>query len=266
MNHPAETAGLATNAPLPASTSVDPEEVVRFERLADAWWDPQGVFWPLHGLNRFRSVYLLDLFGDVTSPRPLAGRTVLDIGCGGGLLSESMARAGAHVTGIDVVARNVEIARRHAEESGLSIDYLNSTAEQMAASGKRFDIVLNMEVVEHVSELGGFLEACGQLVGPGGQIMVSTINRTALAWLFAILGAEYILRWLPRGTHQWRRFVKPGELKDWLEQAGLQLEHQVGVRVNPFNRSFHLSRNLRVNYMALYRRSPSFQPDRLCSE
>jgi 2-polyprenyl-6-hydroxyphenyl methylase/3-demethylubiquinone-9 3-methyltransferase len=261
MNQSAATVEFKANRNVSASTSVDPEEVARFERLASAWWDPQGVFWPLHGLNRFRSSYLLDVLTDAKVPGSLVGRTVLDIGCGGGLLSEEMARAGAQVTGIDVVGRNVEIARRHANESGLCIDYLNSTAEQLAASGQRFDIVLNMEVVEHVSDLGGFLEACAELVRPGGQMVVSTINRTALAWLFAIFGAEYVLRWLPRGTHQWPRFVKPDELKDWLEDSGLHLKRQVGVRVNPFNRSFHLSRNLQVNYMALYERSPGLQPD-----
>ncbi len=256
MSRAAATMGQGTHGGLSRTTSIDPEEVARFERLANAWWDPEGVFWPLHKLNRFRSSVLLQHLTESAGRNPLSGRTVLDIGCGGGLLSEEMARAGAQVTGIDVVGHNVEIARRHAEVSGLKINYLHSEAEQLVALGHRFDIVLNMEVVEHVNNLGGFLKACAQLVSPGGQMVISTINRTALAWLFAIFGAEYVLRWLPRGTHQWRKFVKPIELKDELENAGLQLNSQFGVRVNPFNRSFHLSRSLRINYMALYQRSP----------
>ena len=185
---------------------------------------------------------------------------MLDIGCGGGILSEAMARLGARVVGIDVVERNIAIARLHAETSGVAVEYRHVAAETLAGQGERYDVVLNMEVVEHVADLPGFLQAGGQLVRPGGLMVIATLNRTALSWLFAIIGAEYILRWLPRGTHRWRRFPKPRELERLLARDGLRVTARTGVRVNPFTRCFRLTRLMAVNYMLV-----AEKPRRVCS-
>ena len=235
-------------------SSVDPREVEYYTNLADTWWDRDGPFWPLHLLNELRITWIRDRacehFGrDPQLDAPLAGLTALDVGCGGGLLSESMARLGADVRGIDVVDRNIGVARLHARHAGLDVQYDKTSAESLAAKDRRYDIVLNMEVVEHVSDLDGFMRACCELVAPGGMTFVSTINRTPLSWLFAIVGAEYILRWLPRGTHRWRLFRKPGEIDELLAANGLQRARITGVRVNPFTRHFALQSNTAVNYM-----------------
>ena len=234
--------------------SADPEEMRRFERLAATWWDPAGPFWPLHRLNALRTGWLRERlaghFGrDPGAPAPLDGLRVLDIGCGGGILSESMARLGAQVTGIDIVARNVAIARRHAEGQGLAIDYRAQAVEQLGDTP--YDVVLNMEVVEHVADLPGFMDACGRQVRAGGVMVVATLNRTPKSWLFAIVGAEYVLGWLPRGTHQWRRFVTPGEAEGLCRAGGLEVVARTGVRMNPLTRELHLCRSLAVNYMLL---------------
>jgi 2-polyprenyl-6-hydroxyphenyl methylase/3-demethylubiquinone-9 3-methyltransferase len=245
------------------SPSADPDEVRRFTALADRWWDPSGPFWPLHTLNRLRSAWLAGHLaplaaGTGTAQAPLRGLRVLDIGCGGGILAESMARLGASVTGIDIVERNVLIARRHALLSGLAIDYRATGVEPLAASGVRFDAVLNMEVVEHVTGVDPFLDACATLVRPGGAMAVATINRTPLAWLTAIVAAEYLLRWLPRGTHHWSKFPKPHEVERALVRNGLAVTARTGVGVNPLTRRMHLSRSLAVNYMLLaVRRVPA---------
>lgn len=235
-------------------SSVDPQEAFRYAALADTWWDPTGPFWPLHRLNELRVVYirekLSELFQrDARTEQPLTGLRILDIGCGGGILSESMATLGGDVHGIDVVERNIIIARQHSKKSGLPVHYQTVTAEDLAAQGGQYDVVLNMEVVEHVANLPGFMIACTQLVRPGGVMFIATINRNLLSWITAIVGAEYILRWLPRGTHQWRRFPKPHELKVLLDKANMEIIARQGVRVNPFTRRMTLTPFLGVNYM-----------------
>ena len=234
-------------------STIDPKEVAYFEGLAHRWWDANGPFWPLHRLNAFRVDYIRDqvskAFGrSAAGQRPFEGLNVLDIGCGGGILSESVAELGARVTGTDVTDKNVRVASIHAEWTGLDIDYRVATVEDLAGAGATFDLVLNMEVVEHVSNLPGFLETCRALVRPGGVMVVATINRTVAALLIAIFGAEYVLRWMPKGTHHYRKLVKPAEV-----MAGLGPDFRVldrtGVRINPLDRSFHYTRYLGVNYM-----------------
>ncbi|WP_018952564.1 bifunctional 2-polyprenyl-6-hydroxyphenol methylase/3-demethylubiquinol 3-O-methyltransferase UbiG [Thioalkalivibrio sulfidiphilus] len=239
--------------------SVDPEEVARYTALAEKWWDTTGPFWPLHTLNRLRVAYIRDrlcehLDRDPASAHPLEGLKVLDIGCGGGILSESMARLGADVHGIDVTPRNIAVASLHARGQGLSLRYEAVSAEELAERGEQYDLVLNMEVVEHVADLPGFMAACNRLVRPGGYGFIATINRNPVSFLVAILGAEYLLRWLPRGTHQWRRFPKPGELESLLAADGLEVIERIGVRVNPFTRAMSLTRYLGVNYMLMTHR------------
>lgn len=237
-----------------SAASIDPREVEFYSGLAETWWDRTGPFWPLHRLNELRVRWIRDRlcehFGrHAADVAPLRGLRVLDIGCGGGILSESMARLGASVHGIDVVEKNIRVARLHALGAGLDIRYELETAEAVQGRGARYDVVLNMEVVEHVADFPGFMAACCGLVAPGGAMFVSTINRTPLAWLFAIVGAEYVLRWLPRGTHRWKMFRRPDEVEARLDAAGLELHDERGVRVNPFTRHFSLQRGLAVNYM-----------------
>jgi 2-polyprenyl-6-hydroxyphenyl methylase/3-demethylubiquinone-9 3-methyltransferase len=241
-----------------SAPDIDPNEVEYFENLAHRWWDDQGPFWPLHRLNAFRVDYirrqLCAAFGrDASAKRPLAGLSMLDIGCGGGILSESMARLGAQVTGTEITDKNVRVAQIHAEWSALNIQYRLITADDLAASGETFDAVLNMEVVEHVEQLPEFLASCGRLVRPGGVMVVATINRTPLAWLIAIIGAERILGWLPKGTHHYRKLVKPAEVTSGLGDD-FSLLHRTGVRVNPFNRVFSFTRSMAVNYMMVLQR------------
>jgi 2-polyprenyl-6-hydroxyphenyl methylase/3-demethylubiquinone-9 3-methyltransferase len=238
-----------------SASSIDPQEIAYFEGLAHRWWDAEGPFWPLHRLNGFRVAYIRErlsvAFGrSAETQRPLEGLTLLDIGCGGGILAESMAALGARVTGIDVAGKNVRVASMHAEDGGLDIDYRHAAAEDLAAAGETFDAVLNMEVVEHVERLPDFLASCGALVRPGGVMAVATINRTLAALLVAIFGAEYVLGWLPKGTHHYRKLVKPDEVITGLGPE-FRLLHRTGVRVNPFDRSFHYTRFLGVNYMML---------------
>ncbi|MGD8977259.1 MAG: bifunctional 2-polyprenyl-6-hydroxyphenol methylase/3-demethylubiquinol 3-O-methyltransferase UbiG [Gammaproteobacteria bacterium] len=241
-----------------SSITVDPAEVAAFNRLAETWWDTSGPMWPLHRLNALRRDYLAErlraYWPDLPAERPLEAVETLDIGCGAGLLSESMARFGARVHGVDVAERNIAIARKHASTENLDIEYDTATAESLVTQGRRYDLVLNMEVVEHVADLPAFLSACCQLTRPGGVMVISTINRTLASWVTAIIGAEYILRWLPRGTHQWSRFPKPGELETILAANDFAVEDRVGVGVNPLNRKFRLHRYLGVNYMLITRR------------
>lgn len=236
------------------TSSIDPDEVAYYEKLGDMWWDQNGLLWPLHRLNHLRSDYLKTAIChhfnlDEDRDTPLAGLNILDIGCGGGILSESMAQLGANVHGIDVTDKNIEVARRHSQRMALPIRYENITAEALAETGKTFDVVLNMEVVEHVADLPGFMNACIQLVSSDGAMCISTINRNPKSWLFAIVGAEYVLRWLPKGTHQWKKFVRPNELQGMLDQHHMKVIQSTGVRVNPFNRRFSLTDSLSVNYM-----------------
>lgn len=238
-----------------ADTAVDPAEIAKFERMAAEWWDPDGKFKPLHMLNPVRLDYITAQtaaeFGrDLRAPAPFAGLRVLDIGCGGGLLCEPMARLGATVVGIDPAARNIPVARLHAEQSGLTIDYRVSTAEALAEAGETFDVVLNMEVVEHVPDPLGYLTACARLLRPGGLMVCSTINRNAKSFAMAIVGAEWVMRWLPKGTHDWRKFITPDELFGLLRKAGLDPVDRKGMLFNPLSWSWSLSdRDLSVNYV-----------------
>lgn len=242
-------------ATLDARSSIDPDEIARFEAMAAEWWDPDGKFRPLHRFNPVRLAWMRDRllarFGrDGASPRPLEGLRILDIGCGGGLVSEPMARLGAEVVGVDASHRNVEVARIHAAQGGLAIDYRQGTAEDLLAAGERFDAVLSLEVVEHVADPAAFLDACAGLVAPGGALFVATINRTPQAFALAIVGAEYVLRWLPRGTHSWSKFVRPSEVAAALRPTGLELREFAGMSYNPLRDAWSAGRDLGVNYIA----------------
>jgi 2-polyprenyl-6-hydroxyphenyl methylase/3-demethylubiquinone-9 3-methyltransferase len=236
-------------------STVDEGEIERFSRIAEEWWDPTGKFAPLHRLNLVRLGYIRDRAADhwrrdPLSGSPLHGLSLLDIGCGGGLLCEPMTRLGARVTGIDAAERNVATARLHAEGQGLDVDYREATAEALAAEGRQYDIVLALEIVEHVADVELFLKTCGQLAKPGGLVFLSTLNRTAKAWALAIAGAEYVLRWLPRGTHDWRKFLKPSEAVRGLRRGGIETREIVGVVFSPLSRAWSLNkRDLDVNYM-----------------
>ncbi len=235
--------------------TVDPSEIAKFEAMAAEWWDPHGKFKPLHMLNPCRLDYITQQIAgefdrDLKDPRPFEGLRLLDIGCGGGLLSEPMARLGAEVVGADAAEGNLPVARIHAEQSGLQIDYRHTTAEDMAAAGEQFDVVLNMEVVEHVADPLGFLTASQQLLKPGGLLICSTINRNPKSYAMAIFGAEVVMRWLPRGTHEWNKFITPDELFDLLRQAGLEPVDRKGFVFNPILWSWSISdRDLSVNYV-----------------
>ena len=236
-------------------STIDPGEVAKFEAMAAEWWDPTGKFKPLHMLNPCRLDYITTQIAaefdrDLTAPHPFAGLRLLDIGCGGGLLSEPMARLGAEVIGADAAARNIPVARLHAEQSGLSIDYRHTTAEDLAAAGERFDVVLNMEVVEHVADPLAYLTACQTLLKPGGLMICSTLNRNPKSYLMAIVGAEQIMRWLPKGTHDWAKFITPDELYDLIRKAGLDPVDRKGMVFNPLSWNWSLSpRDLSVNYV-----------------
>jgi len=235
--------------------AVDEREIAKFEAMAAEWWDPEGKFRPLHMLNPCRLDYITGQISAhfARAPRAagwLAGLRILDIGCGGGLLCEPMARLGADVVGVDAAERNIPVARLHAERAGLAIDYRHGTAEGLAAAGERFDVVLNMEVVEHVPDPAAYLAACAGLLRPGGLMITSTINRTARSFALAIVGAEYVLRWLPRGTHDWRRFITPQELGAMLQAAGLGPVDRKGFVFDPLRWSWTISdRDLAVNYV-----------------
>jgi 2-polyprenyl-6-hydroxyphenyl methylase/3-demethylubiquinone-9 3-methyltransferase len=238
------------------SPSLDAEEVEKFSRLAAEWWDPNGKFAVLHKFNPVRLAYIRDhvtarFARDPMGPRPLKGLRVLDIGCGGGLLSEPMARLGADVVAIDPSEKNIATARVHAEETGLAIDYRAATAEELERDGERFDVILNMEVIEHVLDPAVFVAVCGGMLKPGGIMFVATINRTLKSFAFAIIGAEYVLGWLPRGTHHWEKFITPEELDRQLAAAGLKRVDLTGVIYNPLTGSWSRSRDADVNYMAV---------------
>ncbi|TPW32541.1 bifunctional 2-polyprenyl-6-hydroxyphenol methylase/3-demethylubiquinol 3-O-methyltransferase UbiG [Martelella alba] len=239
-----------------ARTTIDESQVEWFSKIAAEWWDPHGKFKPLHKFNPVRIGYIREKacghFGlDETSARPLAGLRILDIGCGGGLLSEPLARMGASVTGIDPSEKNIGIAVTHAGETGIEIDYRATTAEALAEAGEQFDIVLNMEVVEHVADVDFFLTTSASLVRPGGMMFVATINRTLKAAALAIFAAERVLRWLPPGTHQYEKLVKPEEIETPLKAAGLSIIERQGVFFNLAANSWNRSRDTDVNYMIL---------------
>jgi len=241
----------------PASTAtIDQDEIARFSRLSGQWWDPRGPMAALHKFNPVRLAYIRDrateYFGrDGKRLDTLAGLRILDIGCGGGILSEPLARLGAAVVGADPAESNIAVARNHANAAGLSIDYRNTTAEALAAAGETFDVVLAMEVVEHVADLGLFVDLAAAMVKPGGLMFVATLNRTVKSFALAIVGAEYILRWLPRGTHQWEKFVTPNELEIAIEHSGLRLTDQTGVIYNLFADRWQLATDMDVNYMVV---------------
>lgn len=236
-------------------STVDPAEIAKFEAMAAEWWDPNGKFKPLHMLNPCRLDYitrqLAGEFGrDLTSQTPFEGLRLLDIGCGGGLLSEPMARLGATVVGADAAEGNLPVARIHAAQSGLEIDYRHVTAEALAEAGEQFDVVLNMEVVEHVADPQSYLTATQALLKPGGLQICSTINRNAKSYAMAIVGAEVIMRWLPRGTHDWAKFITPDELFELLRKAGLTPVDRKGFVFNPITWNWSISdRDLSVNYV-----------------
>ena len=236
-------------------STVDVGEIAKFQAMAAEWWDPNGKFKPLHMLNPCRLDYITSQiaaeFGrDLADPLPFRGLRILDIGCGGGLLSEPMARLGADVVGADAAERNIPVARVHAREQGLKIDYRHTAAEDLAAAGERFDAVLNMEVVEHVADPLGYLTACHALLKPGGLMTCSTINRNPKSFMMAIVGAEHVMRWLPKGTHDWSKFITPDELYDLLRQAGLDPVDRKGFVFNPLGWTWRLSdRDLSVNYV-----------------
>ena len=235
--------------------SVDAREVAKFAALADQWWDEEGPFRPLHRLNPVRLGFIRDHLAekfarDIRAAHPLKGLRIADIGCGGGLLAEPLARLGATVTGIDATAQNIRAASAHAAQSGLAIDYRVATAEALHDAGERFDAVLNMEVVEHVADVDAFLDAAAGLVRPGGLMLAATLNRTLKSYGFAILGAEFLLRWLPRGAHDWRRFVRPSELAAGLRRANMTVTQFAGVVYNPLSGRWSLDeQDLDVNYM-----------------
>lgn len=238
----------------PGVSTVDPDEVTRFAAVADAWWDPKGAFAPLHKLNPTRLAYIRDQicrhFGrDPRSARSLDGLSVLDVGCGGGLLAEPITRMGAAVTGIDATEQNIRVAGLHAQDMELEIDYRHIAAEELAAEGAAFDVVVNMEVIEHVADVPAFLAACRALVKPGGIMLFSTLNRTAKAFAMAIVGAEYVLRWLPRGTHDWQKFLKPAELSAALDAAGFTVPDLSGLSYDPLGDRWRVTRDLSVNYL-----------------
>ena len=240
-------------------TTINDAEIAKFTAMAEEWWDPKGKFKPLHKFNPVRLTYirehLLSHFGrDGTAMRPFEGLSILDVGCGGGLLCEPLARLGATVTGIDAAERNIAIARLHAEKSGLGIDYRATTSEALAAEGARYDMVLNMEVVEHVDNVPLYMKSCADLVRPGGLMLTATINRTARAYALAIVGAEYVLGWLPKGTHDWKKFLTPDEIKALLTRNGLKIEGQTGVVFHPLVDEWRRSSDMGVNYMILARR------------
>ena len=236
-------------------TTVDPQEVAKFEAMAADWWDPDGKFKPLHMLNPCRLGYITAQiaaeFGrDLSRPRPFKGLRLLDIGCGGGLLAEPMARLGADVVGADAAARNIPVAQLHAEQSGLVIDYRHTTAEDLGAAGEQFDVVLNMEVVEHVADPLGYLTACQQLLKPGGLMICSTLNRNPKSYVMAIIGAEWVMRWLPKGTHDWKKFITPDELYGLIAKSGLKPVDRKGMVFNPVSWSWSLSdSDLGCNYV-----------------
>lgn len=242
-----------------STSSVDQAEVERFSRHAADWWNPRGPMAALHKFNPVRLAYIRDQSAanfrrDPKKLNSLEGLRILDIGCGGGILSEPLARLGAQVVGADPSEDNITAARAHAQGAGVTVDYRATTAEEMAAAQERFDVVLAMEVVEHVADVGSFIATCALMVKPGGLMVAATLNRTLKSFALAIVGAEYILRWLPRGTHQWDKFVTPTELEDAIEHNGLQVTGERGVVYNPLADRWQLSSDMDVNYMLVAQR------------
>ncbi len=250
---------MARQEKLHRGSTIDPDEVARFDRLGAQWWDPDGPMRALHKFNPVRVAYLRELLcrhflldgkpRDWRSPAALQGLTILDIGCGAGILSEPLARLGARMTAIDPARRNIEAAKDHAAQTNLAIDYRCVAAEELATEGALFDVVLAMEVVEHVRDVGRFLAETAAMVRPGGMFAAATLNRTLKSFAFAILGAEYVLRWVPRGTHNWTQFVAPRELAKALRDAGLRVKDETGVVYDLTAAKWRLSHDMDVNYI-----------------
>lgn len=236
------------------ATTVDPDEIARFSALAETWWDPDGPMKPLHKLTparmRFLSGRIAGHFDQDAGTKGLSGLSILDIGCGGGLVSEPLSRLGAKVTGVDAAQKNIEAARLHANSAGLDIDYRNDTAEALAEAGEQFDAVMALEIIEHVADPALFVQSVAQLVKPGGLVIFSTINRTPKAWALTIAGAEYILGWLPKGTHTYSKFVKPSELAGYCRTAGLEVTALSGLVFSPLSGWSLNERDVDVNYFA----------------
>ena len=236
-------------------STVNQKEIEKFSKMADEWWDPNGKFKPLHRFNPIRIKYIkeniINNFKIEANENPLRNIKILDIGCGGGLLSEPMTKLGATVTGIDASSKNIEIAKLHAKKNKLKINYINCSPEKLPEQEK-FDVILNMEIVEHVEDISLFLKSCSQLLKKEGLMFVATINKTLRSYMFAIIGAEYILRWLPIGTHEWEKFVKPDELKNELLNYNLILEKLDGVKFNPIKNEWFLSKDTSVNYISKF--------------
>jgi 2-polyprenyl-6-hydroxyphenyl methylase/3-demethylubiquinone-9 3-methyltransferase len=254
----ARTSSRKRGAAKPADKTgqtADRDDVARFSALADQWWNTDGPFQPLHRLNPVRIGYVRDRLAgfaghDPLADRPLRGLSILDIGCGGGLLAEPLTRLGANVTGIDASAENIGAARAHAEAVGLAIDYRCILPEVLAATGKRFDAVVALEVIEHVADVDAFLAACAALTKPNGAVVMATLNRTLKSLALAKIGAEYILGWVPAGTHDWRKFLRPSELTAGLARAGIEVTDLTGMIFSPLTGEWTLGRDLDVNYLA----------------
>ena len=236
-------------------TSVNKKEIDKFSKMANEWWDPEGKFKPLHKFNPTRIKYIkeniINNFKLKNKLRPLSGINILDIGCGGGLLSEPMSRMGANVTGIDASDKNIKIAKLHSKKNKLKINYLCSSPEKLKIT-KKFDVILNMEIVEHVEDIDFFLKSCSKLLKKNGLMFVATINKTLKSYVFAIVGAEYVLRWLPIGTHEWEKFVKPEDLKKILMKYDLSLNKLEGMNFNIIRDEWSISKDLSVNYIAKF--------------
>ncbi|MDH2997813.1 bifunctional 3-demethylubiquinol 3-O-methyltransferase/2-polyprenyl-6-hydroxyphenol methylase [Pasteurellaceae bacterium LFhippo2] len=230
--------------------NVDQNEIAKFEKMAKSWWDPKGDFKPIHLLNPLRLAYIAE------KSNGLYGKKVLDVGCGGGILSESMAKLGANVTGIDMTTMPLEIAKQHAEQSSVSVDYRQTTieqflAEQQAQNAEKFDVITCMEMLEHVPDPLSIIQSCKALLKPDGVLFFSTINRTLKAYMLVIIGAEYVLKMLPKGTHEFEKFIKPAELLNWCDQAELACEEMVGYHFNPLTEKFWLNKDVSCNYIAM---------------
>ncbi|WP_026376701.1 bifunctional 2-polyprenyl-6-hydroxyphenol methylase/3-demethylubiquinol 3-O-methyltransferase UbiG [Aestuariibacter salexigens] len=246
--------------PISQHNSVSAEEVKRFDSLAESWWDPNGKYKTALLFNQARLSYMVPQIcrhfdRDVQSDKPLDGLSVVDIGSGGGLISEPLAAKGANVLGVDPSAMSVEVARRHALKSAVNVEYRHCLAESLVNEGQQFDIVINAEVVEHVPDQQALIGQCCQLVKPGGMLILATLNRTFLSYLVAIIGAEYVLRYLPVGTHSWKKFVKPSELQAWSAKHGLVLQTQTGMKFNPLSQKWSFTKRMPVNYVQCYRKS-----------
>lgn len=237
--------------------TIDAEEVEKFSKIADEWWDENGKFRPLHLLNPFRLKYIREKlvahFGvDAEKLRPLEGLDILDIGCGGGLVSIPVSRMGGNVLGVDASEKNVKVAQTYADKHGETAKFQNTTVEELAKGKKKFDVILNLEVAEHVADVELFIESCAKLLKKNGVMVLTTINRTPKSYLFAIVGAEYILRILPKGTHEWKKFLKPSEVNSIAEDNNLKAREIVGVKFNPVKEEFSLVKDLGVNYMMTF--------------